>query len=83
MHALPGLTFTPNYEIYAGYLHARTGNSLFYLFVRSVANIDNSGIDRLTEAAEPTDNTPLLLWLNGAPGCSSLGGLLKENGPFR
>uniref|UniRef100_A0A803L1G5 Serine carboxypeptidase-like 45 n=1 Tax=Chenopodium quinoa TaxID=63459 RepID=A0A803L1G5_CHEQI len=43
--------------------------ALFYYFVEAE-------IDPLTK--------PLVLWLNGGPGCSSLGvGAFSENGPFR
>ncbi|GMT03357.1 hypothetical protein PENTCL1PPCAC_25531, partial [Pristionchus entomophagus] len=65
---LPGVTWTPNFNQHAGYLQASKKNKLFYW---------------LMEAQNATANTPLALWLNGGPGCSSLGGLILENGPYR
>ncbi|PNX55659.1 serine carboxypeptidase 45-like protein, partial [Trifolium pratense] len=35
-------------------------------------------------AQQDAASKPLVLWLNGGPGCSSLGvGAFSENGPFR
>ncbi|KAA3674280.1 cathepsin A (carboxypeptidase C) [Paragonimus westermani] len=65
---LPGLTRQPSFAHFSGYLKGSTENfQLHYWFL---------------EAVEKPDQAPLVLWLNGGPGCSSLGGLLTENGPF-
>jgi serine carboxypeptidase-like clade 2 len=52
---------------YAGYVDIGGGRKSFYYFIESERN-------------PSTD--PLLLWLNGGPGCSSLIGLFTEVGPY-
>ncbi|KAK5873909.1 hypothetical protein PBY51_018909 [Eleginops maclovinus] len=64
---LPGRKFKPNYRQWSGHLQARPGVFLHYWFV--------------TSQRDPVKD-PLVLWLNGGPGCSSLDGFLSENGPF-
>ncbi|XP_041014335.1 serine carboxypeptidase-like 45 [Juglans microcarpa x Juglans regia] len=56
---------------YSGYVtvDAKKQRALFYYFA---------------EAEVDPASKPLVLWLNGGPGCSSLGvGAFSENGPFR
>ncbi|XP_018024984.1 lysosomal protective protein [Hyalella azteca] len=66
--ALPGLDASATYKQYSGYLDGGDGNMLHYWFIESQNN-------------PATD--PLLLWLNGGPGCSSMDGLFNELGPFK
>ncbi|KAK6737423.1 hypothetical protein RB195_019866 [Necator americanus] len=65
---LPALNFTPTFSSYSGYLQASSTDNFHYW---------------LTESQKDPPNDPLILWLNGGPGCSSLAGLIEELGPFK
>ena len=60
---------------YAGHLAADlTGDrQLFYWLVSPASFVNTTNDD---------DDAPLVIWLNGGPGYSSLVGLFLENGPF-
>ncbi|KAJ4836419.1 hypothetical protein Tsubulata_031100 [Turnera subulata] len=69
--SLPGQPDGVDFDQYAGYVTVdpKNGRALFYYFV---------------ESPQDSSSKPLVLWLNGGPGCSSLGyGAMEELGPFR
>ncbi|KAJ8629135.1 hypothetical protein MRB53_022458 [Persea americana] len=71
-HQVTGLPGQPSvgFKHYSGYatVHEENGRALFYWFFEAMAR--------------PEDK-PLVLWLNGGPGCSSVGyGATQEIGPF-
>ncbi|KAJ2849804.1 Cell death protease [Coemansia brasiliensis] len=56
-------------EQYAGQLPMGTDDLMFFWLVKNTTNQEN--------------RDKLLIWLNGGPGCTSLDGILMENGPFK
>ncbi|KAL8130606.1 hypothetical protein V2J09_019761 [Rumex salicifolius] len=69
--SLPGQPSDVEFAQYSGYVNVnkQAGRALFYWF---------------TESPIRAHRKPLILWLNGGPGCSSIAyGAAEEIGPFR
>ena len=67
---LPGLDPTTPITHYAGHIKVDerfNGNIFYWLF----------------ESPQDAEEKPLMIWLNGGPGCSSMDGLWLELGPLR
>lgn len=67
--SLPGFTGTFGSKHYAGYITVNEEHkrSLFFYFVTSERS---------------PEKDPVVLWVNGGPGCSSFDGWIYEHGPF-
>lgn len=65
--SIPGLGSKPCWKQDAGYLPVSDGKQLYYWYHEATSN---------------PAGKPWMLWLNGGPGCSSLGGMFTELGPF-
>ena len=57
-----------DWNFYSGYLQLSPTKYFHYMFFESNSSTQSSD--------------PVILWLNGGPGCSSLLGAFQENGPF-
>ena len=73
IESLPGLSTKPSFKQYSGLIKTinpsdKHEKNFFFWFV---------------ESQRTPSKDPVVLWLNGGPGASSLIGFLTEHGPFR
>lgn len=54
-------------KTYSGYMDATETKQLHYVF---------------NESLDSPSTDPIIIWFNGGPGCSSMLGLMQENGPI-
>ncbi|KAI5435848.1 variant 2, Serine carboxypeptidase-like 20, partial [Lathyrus oleraceus] len=66
---VPGFNGSLPSKHYGGYvtIDESHGKNLYYYFVQSEGD---------------SSKDPIVLWLNGGPGCSSFDGFVYEHGPF-
>jgi cathepsin A (carboxypeptidase C) len=63
------------HDVYAGFLNITNyGKSLYYFFFERY-------LLSYSSQSNPKDD-PVVLWMNGGPGCSSMIGMVTEHGPF-